>query len=105
MFFLFHHTVIPLVEPTNSPRFGPHSEAYVSIPAAAANGYISFSPSSLSVSIAEPDSGFGSTVALQLSRSGAYGTATITWRVMGITTDSEDLGTSAGEDTIEDGQK
>ena len=105
MFFLFCHTVVPLVEPTNSPRFGPRSEAFISIPATAANGYISFSASSLSVSTAEPDSDFGSTVALQLSRSGAYGTATITWRVVGITTDSGDLGTSAGEDTIEDGQK
>ena len=96
-------TVVPLVTPTNSPRIGPRSEAYISIPESAANGYISFSQSSLTAFEPE-DGGFGS-LSLTLTRTGAYGTATITWMVVSITTDSNDLGTSSGITLIENGSR
>ena len=97
---LYLSAVVPLVTPTNSPRIGSRSEAHVSIPESAANGYISFSQSS--VTTQEPESGFG-TVTLDLSRNGAYGTATVAWTVVSITTNSSDLGTSSGVTTIENG--
>ena len=97
-------TVVPLVTPTNSPRIGPRSEAYISIPESAANGYISFSQSSLTTFEPEDD-GFGSSLSLTLTRTGAYGTATITWMVVSITTDSNDLGTSSGITLIENGSR
>ena len=96
-------TVVPLVTPTNSPRIGPRSEAYISIPESAANGYISFSQSSLTAFEPE-DGGFGS-LSLTLTRTGAYGTATITWMVVSITTDSNDLGTSTDMTVIENGKR
>ena len=96
-------TVIPLVTPTNSPRIGPRSEAYISIPESAANGYISFSMSA--VTTVEPDDVPAGSVSLALTRSGAYGTATVSWRVVDITTDSNDLGTSSGTTVIENGNK
>ena len=95
--------MVPLVTPTNSPRIGPRSEALISIPEAAANGYISFTPSSRFVSTREADTGFGEALGLHLTRSGAYGRATVTWQVVSITTDSDDLGTSSGTSTIENG--
>ena len=101
MVVLFN-AVVPLVTPTNSPRIGPRSEAYISVPEAASNGYISFSQSSVLAN--EPDSGFGESVSLDLTRSGAYGTATVAWRVVSITTDSDDLGTSSGITVIENGE-
>ena len=94
--------VVPLVTPTNSPRIGSRSAAHVSIPESAANGYISFSQSS--VTTHEPDSGFGSTLAIDLTRSGAYGRATVTWTIVSITTNStSDLGTSSGVIEIANG--
>lgn len=95
--------MVPLVTPTNSPRIGPRSETLIPIPEAAANGYISFAPSSRSVLTHEGDTGFGEALGLHLTRSGAYGRATVTWRVVSITTDSDDLGTSSGTSTIENG--
>ena len=93
--------VVPLVTPTNSPEIGARSEAYIPIPEAAANGYISFVQ--LGLSTQEADSGFGGSLTLDLTRSGAYGRATITWRVIDIDTDSDDLGTSSGVAEIENG--
>ena len=95
--------MVLLVSPTNSPRIGSRSEAYISIPESAANGYISFSPSSRSVLTQEEDSGPGHFLTLPLTRSGAYGRASVTWSVTSITTDSDDLGTTAGTATIENG--
>ena len=108
---MFHHVyilsspvvVVLLVSPTNSPRIGSRSEAYISIPESVANGYISFSPSSRSVLTQEEDSGPGHFLTLPLTRSGAYGRASVTWSVTSITTDSDDLGTTAGTATIENG--
>lgn len=97
--------MVPLVTPTNSPHIGSRSEAYISIPESAANGYISFSPSSRSVLTQEVDSDdFGHFLTLHLTRSGAYGRATITWSVTSITTDTDDLGTSSGVAVIENGR-
>ena len=93
--------MVPLVTPTNSPRIGPRSEAYISIPESAANGYISFSQPT--VITYEPDTGFGNSLILELTRSGAYGTATVAWSVVSITTDSSDLGTLSGATQIENG--
>lgn len=95
--------MVPLVVPTNSPRIGSRSEARISIPEAAANGYISFTPSDRSVLAQEADTGFGDALTLRLTRSGAYGRATITWRVLSITSESSDLGTSSGTAIIENG--
>ena len=94
--------MVPLVTPTNSPRIGPRSEAYVSISAAVANGFISFAPASLSVSVDEAGD-FASTISLTLSRSGAYGTASVSWTVTSITTDDNDLGTTGAVATIQNG--
>ena len=100
---LFSITVVPLVTPTNSPRIGPRSEAYISIPESAANGYISFAQST--VTTLEPEDGSGGFLSLALRRSGAYGTATVTWMVVSITTNSSDLGTSSGMTAIENGNR
>ena len=58
---------------------------------------------SRSVSTTEPESGFD-TISLELARSAAYGRATVSWAVVLVTADGDDLGTSTGVDTIEDGK-
>ena len=92
-----------VTSPTISPEIGPRSEVLVSIPANAANGYISFSPAFLHVSIAEPESG-STSVELQVIRSGAYGQANVTWQVSTVTASLEDIGATSGIVSIADGE-
>uniref|UniRef100_A0A1X7VF86 Staphylococcus aureus surface protein A n=3 Tax=Amphimedon queenslandica TaxID=400682 RepID=A0A1X7VF86_AMPQE len=94
-----------LTEPS-SPRISTTSfTVNASVPLAAANGHISFAPSSLMASVSEPDNGF-SLVSLTIQRNGEYGDALVTWTASassGSSFTTSDIGINAAQVLIPNG--
>ena len=99
---------MPLITPTLSPRIGAGSVITVTVPFEAANGYINFAASSLDVSAMEPLVG-NAPINLNVTRSGGFGNATVTWNAAaaaGSTLDiTTDIVPSSGIVTIGNGKR
>ena len=94
-------SVTLLISPVASPRIGPRSQVLVPVPVTAANGYTGFSLESLQMAVDEPL--LPSPVRLRISRDGAYGEANVTWGVTFLNASTEDIGGTAGVETIPHG--
>ena len=94
-----------LTEPS-SPRISTTSfSVNASVPLAAANGRISFAPSSLTASVSEPDNAF-SLISLTIQRDGEYGDALVTWTASapsGSSFSTNDIGINAAQVLIANG--
>lgn len=88
------------IPPSTSPRVGTRREVSITVPTAAANGYTGFDPASLTLAVDEPPI-TPSTASLTVSRSGAYGDATIVWAVSGANV--PDIGETGSVVTIAHG--
>lgn len=103
--FLNFFVVTPLVTPSSPRIISSLSSITATIPFSAANGYISFSSSSLYQTVSEPDSSF-SELTLTLIRTGGFGTAIVSWTtepVSDSTFSVDDIGINSGFATISNG--
>ena len=48
---MYVYVVTFLIQPTNSPRIGPHKLVFLQVPAAATSGFIAFASGSLQVTL------------------------------------------------------